>query len=363
MVKKIKKVNVLLTGIGGSTPRAIAKCLKKYYKYGEYRIIGTDCNPFALGIYEKKYSDKSYLIPSVVSGEYWNVILDIIKKETIDVAVVQPEEEVEAWAKFLKNNTIPCKILLPDYELIVSLRNKELMNNLLEDTNYIPKSFFFVNKDVNLKNIVKKIGYPYWLRSSKGSSGVGSLKINNIEEGEAWLRINSKIEKFTVSEYLPGRNLTCECLFKNGKIIKAACAERLRYLMEKSAPSGITGNISLGRLINDDKVYKIATEVIYYICKKISVNANGLLTVDLKEDKNGIPKVTEINVRHVSLNTAFAMAGANIAEDMVQISLDNEEVFQERGLYKYKNNYFILRDIDSEPMIIKEEEVLKEYQL
>ncbi|MBA7592630.1 hypothetical protein ES708_34820 [subsurface metagenome] len=119
----------------------------------------------------------------------------------------------------------------------------------------------------------------------------------------------------------------------------------------------------MGRLINEDKVYKIATEVIYYICKKISVNANGLLTVDLKEDKNGIPKVTEINVRHVSLNTAFAMAGANIAEDMVQISLDNEEVFQERGLYKYKNNYFILRDIDSEPMIIKEEEVLKEYQI
>lgn len=108
MSKRNQNINVLLTGIGGPTPRAIAKCLKKYSKYGSYRIIGTDCNPFLLGLYEKKYFNKSYLIPSAHSAKYWNIILDIIDKDAIDIAVVQPEEEVEMWSKYLENNIIPC---------------------------------------------------------------------------------------------------------------------------------------------------------------------------------------------------------------------------------------------------------------
>lgn len=355
-------VNVLLTGIGGPTPRAIAKCLKKYNKCGTYRIIATDCNAFAFGLYEKKYIDKSIVIPSVSSSTYWKIILGIIKRESIDVAVVQPEDEVEEWAKYLANNSIPCKVLVPPYDLVVKLRNRQLMNYLLKDTNYIPKSLFFERGKMDLRAIEKEIEYPYWMRSAIGSSGIGALRINSIEESKAWLTINSRIKTFTISEYLPGRNLTCECLFKDGGLIKAASAERLKYLMAKAAPSGITGNISLGKLISEDKIFMTAVETINYICKKINVKAEGLLTVDLREDKNNIPKVTEINVRHVSLNTAFAMANANIAEDMVQLSLGNQDIFKHKGLYKYSDSYYIFRDIDSEPLIIPENKILNKYK-
>ena len=358
-----KEVKVLLTGIGGPTPRGIAKSLKKYAKYDTYYIIATDCNPYALGLYEKKYIDKAYIVPAVTNENYWEIILDIIKKEKIDVAIVQPEVEVEEWSRYLKNNTIPCKHLLPPYDLVVKLRNRQYMNDLLKDTDYIPKSLFLDRDNMKFKKIEKEIGYPCWMRSSRGSSGLGALKINNIEEAEAWLKINSKIEAFTVSEYLPGRNMACKCLYKNGELIRAASAERLRYLMAKVAPSGITGNISFGKLISEEKLLNIAIGAINNICDKINVKANGLLTVDFKEDKDSIPKITEINVRNIAINTVFAIANANIVEDMVQLSLGNENIFTQKGLYKYDKEYYIFRDVDSEPLVIASDEILKEYKI
>ena len=38
---------ILITGIGGMTPRSIARFIKK--RYPNYKIIGIDANPKALG--------------------------------------------------------------------------------------------------------------------------------------------------------------------------------------------------------------------------------------------------------------------------------------------------------------------------
>jgi carbamoyl-phosphate synthase large subunit len=91
-------MNILITGVGGPTPRSFAISLKKYSHYKNFRIVGTDINPLAIGLYQKELFDESYIVPRASDENYWNVIDEIVRKENIEIAVINPELEVIEWS-------------------------------------------------------------------------------------------------------------------------------------------------------------------------------------------------------------------------------------------------------------------------
>ena len=117
-----------------------------------------------------------------------------------------------------------------------------------------------------------------------------------------------------LAEHLPGRNIACTLLFHEDELLKAGCYERLEYFMGHLAPSGITGNINRGRLVNDGRARALAEQTVRLVAEAAGERAHGLLTVDLREDRTGALKVTEVNVRHVAATSALAAGGANMAE-------------------------------------------------
>ena len=56
-------MKILITGVGGPTPRSFAISLKKYSTYANYEFIATDINPLSIGLYQKDLFKKSYVIP------------------------------------------------------------------------------------------------------------------------------------------------------------------------------------------------------------------------------------------------------------------------------------------------------------
>jgi carbamoyl-phosphate synthase large subunit len=129
--------------------------------------------------------------------------------------------------------------------------------------------------------------------------------------------------------------------------------------MSKVAPSGITGNTSFGRLLNEPALVKIAEAALARLFEMTRSEAHGFYTVDFKEDKNGKPLITEINVRHVAFTQCFAAAGANFAEDTVRL-LDEDPAFEhDFRMYEFEKDLIFLRDVDSLPVIMKEAELLK----
>jgi hypothetical protein len=148
-------------------------------------------------------------------------------------------------------------------------------------------------------------------------------------------------------------------LYFNGKLIRSACAERVNYIMSKVSPSGITGNTSFGRLINDKKVFDVANKAMDIIFDRTGVEKHGFYTVDLKEDENGIPLITEINVRHVAFTQCFALGGANLCEDTIRL-LDEDTNFDTNfKLYQFEEGLIFLRDVDERPIVMKESDLLK----
>ncbi|WP_310993547.1 hypothetical protein [Aequorivita marina] len=354
------KITILINGVGGPTPRSIARSLHRYSNL-KVRLIGTDVNPLAYGLYESELYDKTYVIPPAGHDQYWTTLTEIVNSEKIDLAIVQPEMEVLEWTKYKSlGNNWPCKALLPDYAIVENLIDKSLMTELLKETDLVPNSLDIFPKNIDLKTIEEKLGYPFWIRSTSGSSGLGSLKVKDGSSLKNWITINPNVSKFIGSAFLPGRNLACKLLFNDGKLLRAASGERVNYIMSKVAPSGITGNTSFGRLLNEPKLVELSEKALRIVEKNTGAKLHGFFTADFKEDQNGKPYLTEINVRMVAFNMSFAAGGANFSEDIVNLLQNPKSFDQNYKMYKFEKDLAFLRDVDAEPILMKESMFLKE---
>lgn len=348
---------ILMTGIGGLTPRSIAKVIRENHK--DYRIIGCDVEKKAMGFFMKGLLDEYYICPRCTSPEYFPWIESLVKDRKIDYAFVQPESEIVQWGDYYEQNgKYPCPVFMGSKLLSESLRDKSIMAELLEGTRYIPKTIKVTQENPRFEEVENEIGFPCWIRATEGTGGLGSLKLDDLSSYKSWLFINSSIPEFTVSEFLTGRHLANEMLYYNGEYVKGAALECVEYVMANTAPSHVTGNTHFGRFLNEDRINRFCDECIKYLENKLGVPAHGILSFDLKEDAQGELKVTEVNIRHMAYTGVMAQVGFDLIEDTIKIMEDgNAERVERNQFYHYKKPYIFLRDVDVEPIILDSEEI------
>lgn len=349
-------MNILITGIGGPTPRSIAKTIRKNFPY--YKLIGIDSNPKAIGFYINNLLDNYKLSPKATDPDYWNFIQNLIEREKIDLAFVQPEKEVIAWGRYYKTyKKYPCKVLIPPIELSEIMVDKSKMADALRNTKFIPRTINISQENPKFREVEKIIGFPCWIRAATGSGGFGSLKILDLNMYKNWLLINSTINDFTISEFLPGRHLANQMLYFEGNYYSGASLECVEYVMANVAPSRVTGNTSFGRFLNEHRILEFCHECIKYISEKTGVEPHGVFSFDLKEDKLGQLKVTEINARHMAYTGIMADIGFNLISDTINILMGNKDKVIRTPFYEFNDSYIFLRDVDIEPIILKEYEL------
>ena len=301
------------------------------------------------GAYSEDF-DKLYRVPAVSSPKYRDVMKSIISKEKPNAVMVIPEVEVLYWAK----HPFDVPFMVPEADFCEVAISKRKLFALLKDTGLVPKSFNVKRTEVFSDDFEAPLPYPMWIRDASAgtASGKGSFMANNVDELRAWMGINPDIDKFQLSEYCPGGNYGVLCLFEKGQLLKLAIAERIEYIMAKVAVSGITGNTSKGRFLNDEAIKRNALKAIDAVCQATHTTMNGLVVVDMKADRNGVAKVTEINIRYVAYNCCLASAGFNLAEyHLLAILGRSSELTREVEMTFPKNNLF-LRDVDGTPIYI-----------
>ena len=348
---------ILVTGIGGLTPRSITTIIRK--NHPDYHIIGVDVNKKAIGFFMEGLLNEFYISPRCSDPEYFPYIEKLVVDKHIDYAFVQPESEIVAWGDYYeKKGKFPCPVFMGCKTLSVSLKDKSIMADLLEGTDFIPKTIKVSQDNPRYEDVEKLIGFPCWIRATEGTGGLGSLKLEDLSSYKSWLFINSKIPEFTVSEFLIGRHLANEMLYYNNEYVKGAALECAEYVMANIAPSKVTGNTALGRFLNEDRINKFCDDCIKYLCKKLNVPAHGILSFDLKEDKDGNIKVTEVNIRHMAYAGVMARVGFDLIEDTIKIMEDgNCDRVKRAPFYHYEKPYTFLRDVDVEPIVLESEEI------
>ncbi len=352
-------MNVLITGVGGPTPRSFAIAVKKYGQMKDVKFFATDINPLAIGLYNRDLFAKSFLVPHCTKPEYWTAIENIIRENEITHAVILPELEVMEWSKKASRETLPVKVLLPSPDVAELLVDKSRMTELLDDLGLVPASVAFRRDSDKLEKVFETLGSDFWVRSSSGTSGLGSLRVDSLQSLKNWIQINPNVDHFLASKYLKGRNLACKLLYYQGKLLRSACGERVNYIMAKVAPSGITGNTSFGRLLNEPRLVELAVKAMEEVFARTGAAKHGFYTVDFKEDGEGTPFITEINVRHVAFTQCFAAGGANFADDTLRLLSGDASFDFSYQMYEFEKDLIFLRDVDCLPVLMKEHELLR----
>jgi hypothetical protein len=342
----VAPLNILVTGACGVTPRAIARSLRASRLFAGATLVGADRGGNWYGFYEGLY-DRVYRVSQPDDPGYAELVGDICEREKIDAALVGPEAEVLFWS----GREFPVPSLLPPPGLVEIAISKGKLYEALRETGLVPRYRIVGRDELLARRGLDLDGGPVWLRdhSDASSSGIGSIQVTEPEEAYAWAYLNPEIPSYMVAEHLPGRNVACSLLFHDGELLKAGCYERLEYFMGHLAVSGVTGNINRGRLLNDERARALAEQAVRFLADLTGEQAHGLLTVDLREDRTGALKVTEINVRHVAATSALAAGGANMAEAQVLATLGRLDEIGE-AVPRFPDDNVILRDIDGAPL-------------
>ena len=344
-------MKIAITGACAISARSVIRALKISEKFSDAEFIGWDMATTLYGLYEGLF-DRVYKVPALTDPQYRIAVDRILQDEKPDAVIIVPEVEVLYWAE----HPFDVPAFLPPLDFCRVAISKKCLFETLEGYDLVPNSMQVQKNEILKMDYQSPLGYPVWIRDSSAgtASGKGSFKANNLTELQSWAIINTGMEQFQLSQFLSGGNYGVFCLFEKGVLKKLAIVERIEYIMAKIAVSGITGNTSKGRMLNDVIIRETALKTIQILCDKTASVMNGIVVVDMKADDQGKPYVTEINIRYVSFTSSFAMAGFNLAEYHLLCTLGRGEEMSENIEMIYPKNNLILRDVDGQPIYVSD---------
>ena len=341
---------ILLVGAGGVTTRSVARALRERSVSTTLHLVGVDSDPLSLALHNGTY-DAAEIVPAVSSPDYWSAIQEIVARHELSSGLIVPEREVLAWSQRVDR---PVPVAIPPACFAELAGSKSDLYDALGNTSLVPEHQILPKSDLAAAIEDGRVSTPTWIRPHhfSASSGLGALRVSDAIEAAAWVTLNPSVKSWQVSAYVEGRNLAVSILFKEGKALRTAMYERLEYFMSRVAPSGITGNISRGRLTFDPHVHQQALDAFQIIGNKAGAPAHGLLTMDLLVQPDGSIAVTEINVRPTACVGLFTAAGFDIVGDWLKLALGDSLGSPRIGRFPSGNLFF--RDIDAAPVWLPE---------
>jgi len=333
---------VLVTGAAGAIGMDVAFSL---HSTGEY-VVGTEADDdnFLLAKYSCRYYKKVYKTLRAGIDGYKKVINDIISKEGIDIIIPNPDIEVGFISRI--RDEIDAKMLLPSDRTVQILLSKLKTAKALRDL--APHTYEIKDKDdlEKVLEIEKKI----WLRPKSGAGGRGSIVTSNPEFGWMWIeywRERGVASSWIAQELLEGSNYNVTLLYDtDSRLCGVGMMERLSYIHQANSPTGITGDVRIAITVKKRNIIELAQRAV----RKIDKKPVGIFSVDLIGEK-----VTEINPRFAGRPRLYTKAGANFPKQVVEILMNGTTEYAE-----VKEGYRLIRQVDVEPIIIKDGRVSDE---
>jgi glutathione synthase/RimK-type ligase-like ATP-grasp enzyme len=293
---------ILVTGAGGPAGINFVKSLRIAPE--KMFIAGTEASEHYLHLAS---TDEKYLIPKAKEAGYIDKLNEIIHEEKIDFLHAQPDVEVEVVSE--NREKIDAPVFLPSKKAVKACQDKLESAKMWKKQNIPVARTLELREERDIDEAFEQFGSPIWIRARHGAGGKGSTPADNRETAISWIRYwkSRNVDwKFIAQEHLPKRNIAFHSLWKDGELVTSMARERVEYIYPYLAPSGIMGTPSVQRTVQDKNVNKIGTEAVL----AIDSSFNGIACADLKENKDGIPCVTEINPgRMFTTSFFFSFAG------------------------------------------------------
>ncbi len=317
-------------------------------------IVGCHDDPFIL---KKSLADRKYLIPTSRGSRWARALRHICWTEEIDLVIPTTDADVLAVSPI--RNMLRDRVFLPRPAAIERCRDKYRLARFLRAHGLPAPATYPVRNLKRIDDTFRRLGRRsrVWCRIRRGTGSLGAIPVKSPEQARSWIEYWREMRgvpptSFALSEYLPGRDLGCQSLWKDGRLVLIKTYERLSYLGTGSQPSQVSSIAALAKTVVEPRVVETCRKAVAALDRK----ASGIFSIDLREDSRGVPCITEINVgRFSSATTIFDLAGKyNMAVTYVRLALG--EVVDVRKAYDAVEDYYMLRDLDAPPGIFHADE-------
>ena len=143
-------MRILLTGVGCPGAHALISNLKE--QDPEMFILGTNATEQAIG---RWLCDDFAVVPWAYEENYVDYIVDLVKKNQIDIVFPQTSWEMFHLSKASKRIENHCKLLASKHELVAICENKYLMYRHFEGKIDVPE-FYLVKTIAELIEAAEK---------------------------------------------------------------------------------------------------------------------------------------------------------------------------------------------------------------
>ena len=280
------------------------------------RIIGADMNRLAAGMY---LADSAYMIPLLEHPEFFDLLFDIIAKESVDVVIPALDPFLIPFAKRRQDiEGHGARLLLSPTRTLLVTRDKWVTYNHIKEHVPVPKSWI-------AKEAID-VSFPLFIKPRDGSGSVDAQRVDDATELDYYFR---HIERPIVQELLPGDEYTVDCLADtDGTLLVSVPRKRL------DVRSGVC---TKSQIVASDRLDSMASKV------SSLVRFSGPFFFQAIEDAQGSPRLTEINARISGTMSLSSASGWNLHINAVRMLLGKPVVASAIKYGSYVSRYW--RDI------------------
>lgn len=338
---------LLITGAGGSPATNFVRSLRATNE--EFFLVGTDCDKHYIFRAE---TDEKYLVPPASAEDYIDIINHIIRKHSLEFLHVQNDAEMLYISR--DRDKLNINTFLPDNKTVEICMNKFESYKKWKQAGIKQPETMMLNNENDLRKAFERFGKKIWIRDITGAGGRGSIAVDDFKTAKSWIDFKKGWEKYTAAECLTPNSVTWQSIWKNGELIVAQGRKRLYWELAKLAPSGISGATGGGMTFSDPVLDEIAQKVILAIDK----NPNGIFSVDLTYDNEGVPNPTEINIgRFFTTHEFFTKVGLNMPYIFIKQAYNEPLPPITKKINPLKEGLVWIRGIDFIPVLTDIESV------
>jgi carbamoyl-phosphate synthase large subunit len=352
---KKRNIRALVTGAGTGSSANLMRALRAMTPTPY--VVGVNDDRFVLKL---SLADRSYLSPEPASGEFINEVLEIIRRERINVIMPTDDNAVKALSDARDRFSI--ELLLPLRETIERCQDKYALSVFLRRRNIPAPRTFEVKSLRSLDRIFANFSKDglLWCRARRGSRSLAAAPVATVEQARAWITQwrdlrGVKVSDFTLGEYLPGKHFIIQSVWAKGSLLRAQAIEVLSYFAAGNNPSGTFSLSCLAKTVVAPEALKVTLNAV----QALEQHPSGAFFVELKETADGVPAITEINAGRFPSGVTALLA---VGKDNMIGAFASTCVGQPVKIAEPHGSaleYYMVRDIDAVPGVFAAAELLE----
>ena len=304
---------VLVTMASGTLANGVMRGLRA--GDSSIHIIGVDSSRFHI---LQSNADELHMVPRANDPRYIDVMTQIATETEADF--IWPMHDAEILRLSAAREELPCRTWVPPVGVCEISRDKLATNKVLEKAGIPVAETELLESHEDLKSAFDRFGGQVWLRARSGAGGKGAFKATNLEHANFWMEINDGWGTFTASAVLKGPgDYGWESLWKNGELVAGQVQTRL--------VKGYVG-VSLTGVKNRAVLWRNAPDAVGEISERavraIMPEPDGMFRVDLFDDADGVPNVTEVDAGRLGSGGVayWHELGYNFAYEALKLAFD-----------------------------------------